>query len=52
MWQTKKIGKLHKEYYVSDSYGNTDKIMVRKINELIGTINELTKRIDILEGRK
>lgn len=52
MWQRKKIGKLHKEYYVSDSYGNTDKVTVRKINELIGTINELTKRIDILEGRK
>lgn len=52
MWRKKKIDKLHKEYYVEDSYGRTDKVMVRKVNELIETVNELSKRIDILEGRR
>ena len=52
MWRKKKINKLHKKYYVEDAYGRTDKVMVRKVNELIETVNELTKRIDILEGRR
>ncbi len=52
MWRKKKIEKLHKEFYVGDAYGHTDKVMVRKVNELIETVNELSKRIDILEGRR
>lgn len=52
MLRKKKIDKLHKEFYVNDSYGHTDKVMVRKVNELVDTVNELKKRIDILEGKK
>lgn len=35
----KKIRRLNKEYYVTDEYGHTDKIVVQKINELIDIIN-------------
>lgn len=34
-----KIHRLNKEWYVSDEYGHTDKILVQKVNELIGIIN-------------
>lgn len=35
----KKIKRLSKEFYVTDEYGHTDAVMVRKINELISIIN-------------
>lgn len=35
----KKINRLNKPYYVSDEYGHTDKVLVQKVNELIGIIN-------------
>lgn len=35
----KKIHRLNKEWYVSDEYGHTDKILVQKVNELIGIVN-------------
>lgn len=35
----KKIHRLNKEWYVSDEYGHTDKVLVQKVNELIGIIN-------------
>ena len=35
----KKINRLNKEWYVSDEYGHTDKILVQKVNELIGIVN-------------
>ena len=35
----KKIKRLNKEYYVTDEYGDNDKIVVQKINELSGIIN-------------
>ena len=36
----KKIKRLNKEWYVSDEYGHTDKVLVQKINELIGVVNQ------------
>ena len=36
---SKKVKRLNKEYYVTDEYGHTDAIMVRKVNELIDIIN-------------
>lgn len=35
----KKIKRLNKEWYVTDEYGHTDKMLVVKINELIGIVN-------------
>lgn len=35
----KKIKRLSKEWYVTDEYGHTDKMLVIKVNELIGIIN-------------
>lgn len=35
----KKIKRLSKEFYVTDEYGHTDAVIVRKINELISVIN-------------
>ena len=35
----KKIKRLSKEFYVTDEYGHTDAVMVRKINEPISIIN-------------
>lgn len=35
----KKIKRLSKEWYVTDEYGHTDKMLVIKINELIGIVN-------------
>lgn len=37
----KKINRLNKEYYVTDEYGHSDKIVVQKVNELIGIVNHL-----------
>lgn len=36
----KKINRLNKEWYVCDEYGHTDKMLVAKVNELIGIINQ------------
>ena len=35
----KKIKRLNKEWYVADEYGHTDKMLVIKVNELIGIVN-------------
>ena len=35
----RKIKRLNKEWYVCDEYGHTDKLLVIKINELIGIVN-------------
>lgn len=45
----KKINRLNKEYYVADEYGHTDKLLVSKINELIGVVNQQQKTINTLE---
>lgn len=37
----KKINRLNKEYYVSDEYGRTDKMLVQKVNELVEVVNQL-----------
>lgn len=37
----KKIRRLNKEFYVSDEYGHTDKVLVNKVNELIDIVNKL-----------
>lgn len=41
----KKIRRLNKEWYVSDEYGHTDRVLVAKVNELIGIINHQQKVI-------
>lgn len=41
----KKIRRLNKEWYVSDEYGHTDRVLVAKVNELIGIINYQQKVI-------
>lgn len=35
----RKVKRLNKEWYVADEYGHTDKMLVVKINELIGIVN-------------
>lgn len=44
-----KIHRLNKEWYVSDEYGHTDKILVQKVNELIGIINHQQEVINDFE---
>lgn len=41
-----KIKRLNKEFYVTDEYGHTDKMLVIKINELISIINHQQQIID------
>ena len=56
----KKIKRLNKEWYVTDEYGHTDKMLVIKINELIGVINhqqEIIRNFELMtkgkqEGKK
>lgn len=36
----KKIRRLSKEYYVTDVYGHTDKVIVDKVNELVEKVNQ------------
>ena len=51
----KKITRLNKEYYVTDEYGHTDKILVQKVNELIDVVNyqrEVIKDFELLLNRK
>lgn len=45
----KKIKRLNKEYYVTDEYGHSDKMIVIKVNELIGVINHQQEIIRDLE---
>jgi hypothetical protein len=45
----KKIKRLNKEWYVTDEYGHTDKMLVIKVNELIGIINHQQEVISQLE---
>lgn len=45
----KKIRRLSKEYYVSDEYGHTDKMLVDKVNELIGIVNQQQDTIKTME---
>lgn len=40
MSKKKQINRLNKQYYVSDEYGHTDEMVVKKINELIGIVNQ------------
>lgn len=42
----RKIKRLNKEFYVTDEYGHTDKMLVIKINELIGIVNHQQEVID------
>lgn len=45
----KKIKRLNKEWYVTDEYGHTDKMLVIKVNELIGIVNHQQEVIRELE---
>lgn len=45
----KKIHRLNKEWYVTDEYGHTDKVLVQKVNELIGIINHQQEVINDFE---
>lgn len=45
----KKINRLNKEYYVTDEYGHSDKIVVQKVNEIIGIVNHQQEVIRDLE---
>lgn len=45
----KKINRLNKEYYVTDEYGHSDKIIVQKVNELIGIVNHQQEVIRDME---
>jgi hypothetical protein len=45
----KKINRLNKEYYVTDEYGHSDKIVVQKVNELIGIVNHQQEVIRDME---
>jgi hypothetical protein len=42
----KKIKRLNKEWYVTDEYGHTDKMLVIKVNELIGILRKLKKSVN------
>ena len=45
----RKVKRLNKEWYVADEYGHTDKMLVVKINELIGSVNYQQEVIRDLE---
>lgn len=45
----RKVKRLNKEWYVADEYGHTDKMLVVKINELIGIVNYQQEIIHDLE---
>lgn len=44
-----KIKRLNKEWYVTDEYGHTDKMLVIKVNELISIINRQQEIINDFE---
>ena len=45
----RKVKRLNKEWYVADEYGHTDKMLVIKVNELIGMVNHQQEIIHDLE---
>lgn len=45
----RKVKRLNKEWHVADEYGHTDKMLVVKINELIGIVNYQQEIIHDLE---
>jgi hypothetical protein len=45
----RKVKHLNKEWYVADEYGHTDKMLVIKVNELIGIVNHQQEIIHDLE---
>ncbi|MFR4612183.1 MAG: hypothetical protein ACLT50_00670 [Mediterraneibacter faecis] len=45
----RKVKRLNKEWYVADEYGHTDKMLVIKVNELIGIVNYQQEIIHDLE---
>lgn len=45
----RKVKRLNKEWYVADEYGHTDKMLVIKVNELIGIVNHQQEIIRDLE---
>ncbi|RHT38371.1 hypothetical protein DW790_05830 [Firmicutes bacterium AM31-12AC] len=45
----RKVKRLNKEWYVADEYGHTDKLVVIKVNELIGIVNRQQEIINDLE---
>ena len=45
----RKVKRLNKEWYVADEYGHTDKMLVIKVNELIGIVNHQQEFIHDLE---
>lgn len=49
MPKKRSITRLNKEWYVSDEYGHTDKILVQKVNELIGVVNRQQEIINDFE---
>ena len=52
----KRIKRLNKEYYVTDEYGHTDKLVVQKVNTLIEIVNQQQEEISklklLLENKK
>lgn len=49
MANKRKVKCLNKEWYVADEYGHTDKMLVIKVNELIGIVNHQQEIIHDLE---
>lgn len=45
----KKIRRLNKEIYVTDEYGHNDAVLVQKVNELIGIVNQQQETIKSFE---
>ena len=45
----RKVKRLNKEWYVADECGHTDKMLVIKVNELIGIVNHQQEIIHDLE---
>lgn len=45
----KKIRRLNKEFYVTDEYGHSDAVLVQKVNELIGIVNQQQETIKSFE---
>lgn len=46
----RKVKRLNKEWYVADEYGHNDKMLVIKVNELIGIVNHQQEIIHDLEN--
>ena len=48
----KQISKLRKPYYMTDEYGHTDAMLVKKINTLIDIVNEQQDTIRKLQNER